>query len=100
MWMKYRKDCEFWDKIVKELSNVEFVELLNNGVFLVQEEEFWVERSLINLLWDVVQFYFGVIIDKEVCNVFGEFDWDGINQQLDEFLIYCVVDVVIIYCVY
>ncbi|KAK4650455.1 DNA-directed DNA polymerase gamma mip1 [Podospora pseudocomata] len=99
-WMKHRKDREFRDKIAKESSNAELVELLNNGAFSAQEEELWVERSSINSLRDVAQFHLGVTIDKEARNAFGEFDRDGINQQLDELMTYCAADVAITHRVY
>lgn len=99
-WMKHKKNRELRDKIVKESSNVELVELLNNGTFSAEEEELWVERSSINSLRDVAQLHLNLAIDKEIRNAFGELDRAGINAKLDKLLTYCAADVVITHQVY
>ncbi|KAL2156445.1 hypothetical protein VTH82DRAFT_1190 [Thermothelomyces myriococcoides] len=92
-WMKHKKNRELREKIAKESSNVELVELLNNGAFTAEEEELWVERSSINSLRDVAKFHLNVTIDKELRDSFGELDRDGVVAKLDELLTYCAADV-------
>ncbi len=99
-WMKHKKNRELRDKIAKESSNVELVELLNNGAFTAEEEELWVERSSINSLRDVAQFHLNVTIDKELRNAFGELDRPGVLDKLDELLTYCAADVAITHRIY
>ena len=99
-WMKHRKNRELRDKIAKETSNVELVELLNNGAFTAEEEELWVERSSINSLRDVAKFHLDVTIDKEIRNSFGELSREGVREKLDELLTYCAADVAITHRVY
>ncbi|KAH6850052.1 DNA polymerase family A-domain-containing protein [Chaetomium sp. MPI-CAGE-AT-0009] len=99
-WMKHKKNRELRDKIAKETSNVELVELLNNGAFTAEEEELWVERSSINSLRDVAKFHLDVSIDKELRNAFGELDRDGVLEKLEELLTYCAADVAITHRVY
>ncbi|KAG7290887.1 DNA-directed DNA polymerase gamma mip1 [Staphylotrichum longicolle] len=99
-WMKHKKNRELRDKIAKESSNVELVELLNNGAFTAEEEELWVERSSINSLRDVAKFHLDVSIDKELRNAFGELDREGVLAKLDELLTYCAADVAITHRVY
>ncbi|KAK4115119.1 hypothetical protein N656DRAFT_776196 [Canariomyces notabilis] len=99
-WMKHKKNRELRDKISKETSNVELVELLNSGAFTAEEEELWVERSSINSLRDVAKFHLNVTIDKEIRDSFGELNRDGVNGKLDELLTYCAADVAITHRVY
>jgi DNA polymerase gamma 1 len=99
-WMKHKKNRELRDKIAKESSNVELVELLNNGAFTAEEEELWVERSSINSLRDVAKFHLNVSIDKELRNAFGELNREGVLEKLDELLTYCAADVAITHRVY
>ncbi|KAK4151507.1 DNA polymerase family A-domain-containing protein [Chaetomidium leptoderma] len=99
-WMKHKKNRELRDKIAKESSNVELVELLNNGAFTAEEEELWVERSSINSLRDVAKFHLDVSIDKELRNAFGELNREGVRGKLDELLTYCAADVAITHRVY
>ncbi|KAL2140648.1 hypothetical protein VTI28DRAFT_3544 [Corynascus sepedonium] len=99
-WMKHKKNRELRDKIAKESSNIELVELLNNGAFTAEEEELWVERSSINSLRDVAKFHLDVSIDKEIRNSFGELNRDGVIAKLDELLTYCAADVAITHRVY
>ncbi|KAK3902054.1 DNA polymerase family A-domain-containing protein [Staphylotrichum tortipilum] len=99
-WMKHKKNRELRDKIAKESSNVELVELLNNGAFTAEEEELWVERSSINSLRDVAKFHLDVTIDKELRNAFGELDRPGVLDKLDELLTYCAADVAITHRIY
>lgn len=99
-WMKHKKNRELRDKIAKETSNVELVELLNNGAFTAEEEELWVERSSINSLRDVAKFHLDVSIDKELRDAFGELDRDGVLGKLEELLTYCAADVAITHRVY
>ncbi|KAL2122944.1 hypothetical protein VTJ04DRAFT_3399 [Mycothermus thermophilus] len=98
-WMKHKKNRELRDKIARD-SNVELVELLNNGAFTAEEEELWVERSSINSLRDVAQFHLNVTIDKEIRDSFGELDREGVRGRLDELLTYCAADVAITHRVY
>ncbi|KAK3295610.1 DNA polymerase family A-domain-containing protein [Chaetomium fimeti] len=99
-WMKHKKNRELRDKIGKEASSVELVELLNNGAFTSEEDELWIERSSINSLRDVAKFHLDVSIDKELRNAFGELDRDGVVEQLEELLTYCAADVAITHRVY
>ncbi|KAK4123158.1 hypothetical protein N657DRAFT_672188 [Parathielavia appendiculata] len=99
-WMKHKKNRELRDKIAKESSNIELVDLLNNGAFTAEEEELWVERSSINSLRDVAKFHLNVSIDKELRNAFGELNRDGVLEKLDELLTYCAADVAITHRVY
>ncbi|KAJ4304117.1 DNA-directed DNA polymerase gamma mip1 [Collariella sp. IMI 366227] len=99
-WMKHKKNRELRDKIAKESSNVELVELLNNGAFSAEEEELWVERSSINSLRDVAQFHLNISIDKELRNAFGELSREGVVEKLDSLLTYCAADVAITHRVY
>ncbi|KAK4239841.1 DNA polymerase family A-domain-containing protein [Achaetomium macrosporum] len=99
-WMKHKKNRELREKIAKESSNIELVELLNNGAFTAEEEELWVERSSINSLRDVAKFHLNISIDKELRNAFGELNREGVLEKLDELLTYCAADVVITHRVY
>ncbi|AEO68907.1 6b24ffb5-f1ef-44ac-b9ce-b267213b625d [Thermothielavioides terrestris] len=99
-WMKHKKNRELRDKIAKESSNIELVELLNNGAFTAEEEELWVERSSINSLRDVAKFHLNISIDKELRNSFGELSREGVVEKLDELLTYCAADVAITHRVY
>ncbi|KAL2270358.1 hypothetical protein VTJ83DRAFT_2542 [Remersonia thermophila] len=99
-WMKHKKNRELRDKIARESSNVELVELLNNGAFTAEEEELWVERSSINSLRDVAKFHLNVSMDKEIRDAFGELDREGVRARLDELLTYCAADVAITHRVY
>ncbi|KAL1838363.1 hypothetical protein VTJ49DRAFT_2772 [Mycothermus thermophilus] len=99
-WMKHKKNRELRDKIARESSNVELVDLLNNGAFTAEEEELWVERSSINSLRDVAQFHLNVTIDKEIRDAFGELNRQGVRSRLDELLTYCAADVAITHRVY
>ncbi|KAL2017027.1 hypothetical protein VTK56DRAFT_2671 [Thermocarpiscus australiensis] len=99
-WMKHKKNRELRDKIAKESSNVELVELLNNGAFTAEEEELWVERSSINSLRDVAKFHLNVAVDKELRDAFGELDRQGVLDKLDELLTYCAADVAVTHRVY
>ncbi|KAL2257889.1 hypothetical protein VTK26DRAFT_9006 [Humicola hyalothermophila] len=99
-WMRHKKNRELRDKISKESSNIELVDLLNNGAFTAEEEELWVERSSINSLRDVAKFHLDVSIDKELRNSFGELDREGVLNKLDELLTYCAADVAITHRVY
>lgn len=99
-WMKHKKNRELRDKITKESSNVELVELLNSGAFTAEEEELWVERSSINSLRDVAKFHLDITIDKEIRNAFGDLTRDGVNGKLDELLTYCAADVAVTHRVY
>ncbi|KAK4443934.1 DNA polymerase family A-domain-containing protein [Podospora aff. communis PSN243] len=99
-WMKHKKNRELRDKIAKETSNVELVEMLNSNVLSHEEEELWVERSSINSLRDVAKFHLDITIDKEVRDSFGELDREGILGKLDELLTYCAADVAVTHRVY
>ncbi|KAL2131258.1 hypothetical protein VTI74DRAFT_5330 [Chaetomium olivicolor] len=99
-WMKHKKNRELRDKVAKESSNIELVELLNNGAFTAEEEELWVERSSINSLRDVAQFHLNISIDKELRNAFGELNREGVLEKLDELLTYCAADVAITHRIY
>ncbi|KXX80480.1 DNA polymerase gamma, mitochondrial [Madurella mycetomatis] len=99
-WMKHKKNRELRDKVTKESSNIELVELLNSGAFTAEEEELWVERSSINSLRDVAKFHLDVSIDKEIRDAFGELSRDGVNGKLEELLTYCAADVAITHRVY
>ncbi|GAB1320193.1 DNA-directed DNA polymerase gamma mip1 [Madurella fahalii] len=99
-WMKHKKNRELRDKVTKESSNIELVELLNSGAFTAEEEELWVERSSINSLRDVAKFHLDVAIDKGIRNAFCELSLDGVNGKLEELLTYCAADVAITHRVY
>jgi len=99
-WMKHKKNRELRDKIAKETSNHELVELLNSKALSHEEEELWVERSSINSLRDVAKFHLDITIDKEIRNSFGELDRQGVLAKLDELLTYCAADVAVTHRVY
>jgi len=99
-WMKHKKNRELRDKIAKESTNFELVELLNSNAMSHEEEELWVERSSINSLRDVAKFHLDISIDKEIRNSFGELDREGVLESLDELLTYCAADVAVTHRVY
>lgn len=99
-WMKHKKNRELRDKIAKETTNMELVELLNNNAFGDEEEELWVERSSINSLRDVAKFHLNISMDKEIRDSFGELDREGIVAKLDELLTYCAADVAVTHRVF
>ncbi|KAK3357590.1 DNA polymerase family A-domain-containing protein, partial [Lasiosphaeria hispida] len=99
-WMKHKKNRELREKIAKETTNFELVELLNSNTLSHDEEELWVERSSINSLRDVAKFHLDISMDKEIRNAFGELDREGVVAKLDELLTYCAADVSVTHRVY
>lgn len=99
-WLRHKKNRELREKIARESTDFDLVEMLNNGAFTAEEEELWVERSSINSLRDVAKFHLNVTIDKELRDSFGELDREGVVSKLDELLTYCAADVAITHRVY